>query len=58
MSLVLPLTYGRLDLGMRSTMVIQDSVITASTPLAASSRPIRARRGPALMTRDTLLACG
>ena len=39
-------------------MVIQDSVITASTPLAASSRPIRARSRPFAAARYTTATAG
>ena len=39
-------------------MVIQDSVITASTPPAASSRPIRARSRPFAAIRYTIASAG
>ena len=39
-------------------MVIQDSVITASTPPAASSRPIRARSRPFAVIRYTIASAG
>ena len=39
-------------------MVIQDSAITASTPPAASSRPIRARQVPPATTRYTIASAG